>query len=137
MSAVVSRYSSMPDILLLIAVLFLLFVLLLVIGWILMRHHRAGKAADEQVRKLSQAVEASPAMTAILDSRGIIEYVNPRYLQVSGYTAAELIGRDAFAMCIQSEEEAEAMWRTLRSGQEWRGTILSKRKSGPNSKNQR
>ena len=46
------------------------------------------RRAEEQVRKLSEAVEHSPAMVMITDAQGRIEYVNPKFTQITGYSLA-------------------------------------------------
>ncbi|WP_338072056.1 diguanylate cyclase [Billgrantia bachuensis] len=82
--------------------------------------------------QLHIAVEQSPAATAITDTEGRIEYVNKRFLEVTGYSREELIGKTP-AM-IQSGLTPEivyrALWQTLRSGQVWRGELQNRKKSG-------
>ncbi|MGQ4879103.1 diguanylate cyclase [Billgrantia sp. LNSP4103-1] len=78
------------------------------------------------------AVEQSPAATAITDTEGRIEYVNKRFLEVTGYSREELIGKTP-AM-IQSGMTPDGiyrdLWQTLRSGQVWRGELQNRKKSG-------
>ncbi|MBA2780900.1 diguanylate cyclase [Billgrantia kenyensis] len=78
------------------------------------------------------AVEQSPAATAITDTEGHIEYVNQRFLEVTGYSREELIGKTP-AM-IQSgmtpDEVYRDLWQTLRSGKVWRGELQNRKKSG-------
>lgn len=78
------------------------------------------------------AVEQSPAATAITDTEGRIEYVNRRFLEVTGYSREELVGKTP-AM-IQSGATPEAvyrdLWQTLRSGKVWRGELLNRKKNG-------
>ena len=54
----------------------------------------AYKQVEERLRKLSLAVEQSPASVVITDMQGNIEYVNPKFTQVTGYTAEEAIGQN-------------------------------------------
>ena len=49
--------------------------------------------AEETLRKLSYAVEQSPSIVLIIDTRGIIEYANPKFAEITGYTSEEIIGR--------------------------------------------
>ncbi|WP_419653296.1 PAS domain S-box protein [Thiolapillus sp.] len=51
------------------------------------------KASEQELRKLGRALEQSPASVVITDTGGVIEYVNPKFEQVSGYSAAEVLGR--------------------------------------------
>ena len=55
----------------------------------------ARKKAEESLRKLSQAVEQSPVNVIITDLDGNIEYVNPRFCQLTGYTLAEVVGEES------------------------------------------
>jgi len=59
----------------------------------------ARREAESQLRKLSQAVEQSPASVVITNTRGNIEYVNPKFTEVSGYTSAEAIGKNPREKC--------------------------------------
>lgn len=85
-----------------------------------------------QIRKLSSAVEQSPNSVIIADFHGIIEYVNPYYRLVSGYTNEEIIGKSI--TLLQSDhtpvQTYKELWRTLKSGRVWRGELLSKNKFG-------
>ncbi|MFQ3789927.1 diguanylate cyclase [Halomonas sp. A29] len=82
--------------------------------------------------QLHIAVEQSPAATAITDTEGRIEYVNQRFLEVTGYSREELVGRTP-AM-IQSGLTPEIvyrdLWQTLRSGLVWRGELQNRKKNG-------
>lgn len=78
------------------------------------------------------AVEQSPAATAVTDVKGRIEFVNQRFLDVTGYSREELIGQTP-AM-IQSGETSDAvyrdLWQTLQAGRVWQGELLNRRKNG-------
>ena len=87
---------------------------------------------DEQIRKMSRAVEQSPVTIVITGINGLIEYVNPKFCQVTGYSQEEAIGQNPSILSsgeTTSEEYAE-MWRTIASGQEWRGEFHNRRKNG-------
>ncbi len=85
-----------------------------------------------QLRKLSQAVSHSSAGVVIADARGNIEYVNPRWCEMTGYTADEVLG--ANPRIIQSgktpREVYEQMWSALTEEGVWRGELLNRRKTG-------
>lgn len=88
--------------------------------------------AEEELSKFSRAIEQSPVITIITNSRGIIEYVNPRFTESSGYTAKEVIGKNPRVLKpenISSEEFAE-LWKTLLSGKELNGEFCCKKKNG-------
>lgn len=87
---------------------------------------------EAELRKLSQAVEHSPASVVITDAAGNIEYVNPRFVEATGYSREEVIGRKP--SLLQSgqtlPETYRALWETIRAGGTWRGELLNRKKSG-------
>ena len=87
---------------------------------------------EEQNRTLSRAVEHSPASIVITNAAGKIQYVNPKFLEVTGYTAAEVMGRNPrFLKSGETSREAYAeLWRTITTGGEWRGEFHNRRKNG-------
>ncbi len=90
------------------------------------------KKAEESLRELSQAVEQSPVNVIITDTDGNIEYVNRRFVQVTGYTAAEVLGKNPRILKSghTSEEEYRTLWQTIKAGGEWSGEFLNKAKDG-------
>ena len=88
--------------------------------------------SSTQIRKLSRAVEQSPNTIIITDSEGIIEYVNPHFSQISGYTSEEVIGKNMrlHQSGMTPVEVYEDLWRTIKSGRVWRGELLNKSKAG-------
>jgi two-component system sensor histidine kinase/response regulator len=90
------------------------------------------KYAQQELSKLSQAVEQSPASVIITDPDGTIEYVNSKFTQVTGYTVEEAIGQNP--RILKSGENPpevyEELWKTITTGKEWRGEFLNKKKSG-------
>jgi PAS domain S-box-containing protein len=90
------------------------------------------KRAEEQLRKLSRAVEQSPGSVVITDRGGNIEYVNPKFVQLTGYTLEEALGKNP-RILKSGEHRAEMyeqLWRTILSGGEWRGEFHNKKKNG-------
>ena len=90
------------------------------------------KRMEDKLRQLSQAVEQSPALIVITDPAGNIEYVNPKFIQVTGYTLAEVLGKNPCVLKSggTSPEAYREMWQTIHSGKEWRGEFHNKKKSG-------
>lgn len=88
--------------------------------------------ADEQLRQLSRAVEQSPASIVITDTTGAIEYVNPKFSQVTGYTLAEVISQNPRLLKsgYTPPEEYQRLWAAVTSGGEWRGEFRNKKKNG-------
>jgi PAS domain S-box-containing protein len=87
---------------------------------------------NEHLRKLSRAVEQSPSMAMITDVYGNIEYVNPKFTEITGYQADELIGENPrlFKTDMTSAETYRDLWRTISSGHVWRGEFLNRKKNG-------
>jgi len=90
------------------------------------------KQAELQLRKLSQAVEQSPAIVVITDLMGTIEYVNPKFTQVTGYSAAEAVGQNTRILKSGtfSHAQYQNLWQTIIGGGEWRGEFHNKKKNG-------
>jgi PAS domain S-box-containing protein len=98
----------------------------------LAREVAARTLAAETLRKLSHAVEQSPASIVITDVEGKIEYVNPKLLDVTGYAPEEVLGSTPriFKSGETSPEQYARMWQTLRAGGEWRGELRNRKKNG-------
>ncbi len=87
---------------------------------------------EEQVRKLSQAVEQSPVSVVITDTNGKIEYVNPKFTQATGYEYNEVFGKNPRILKSgkQSKVFYKEFWETIKSGKEWKGEFHNKKKNG-------
>jgi len=85
-----------------------------------------------ELQKLSRVVEQSPTGVVITDAKGRIEYVNPTFLRLTGYTAQEVIGKTPRILNSGQipKETIEKLWETIHSGREWRGELLNKKKNG-------
>ena len=90
------------------------------------------KLADDQLKKMSTAVEQSPAVVVITDAKGTIEYVNPMFTELTGYGAEEVKGKNP--QILQSgltpKPVYEELWKTILSGNIWRGEWQNKKKNG-------
>ncbi|MCF6280848.1 MAG: PAS domain S-box protein [Candidatus Polarisedimenticolaceae bacterium] len=87
---------------------------------------------EEQLRKLSQAVEQSPSTVMITNVNGAIEYVNPKFIEVTGYQADEVIGCNPSILKSgeKSTSEYANLWHTVNAGKEWRGEFHNRKKNG-------
>lgn len=87
---------------------------------------------EEDLKILSLACEQSPVSIVITDSRGNIEYVNPKFESVTGYSFGEVKGQNPRVLKsgYTSDEEYTELWKTISSGQEWYGEFHNKRKNG-------
>jgi PAS domain S-box-containing protein len=92
----------------------------------------ARKTAENQLRKLSLAVEQSTESIVITNLNAEIEYVNDAFLAISGYTRDEVIGQNP--RILQSgktpREVHEALWDALTHGRTWQGEFHNRRKDG-------
>jgi PAS domain S-box-containing protein len=90
------------------------------------------KLVEEQIRKMQLAVEQSPVSIVITDREGTIEYVNPKFTKLTGYSSAEAVGRNSRILKTGKTpiELYRQLWEQISSGGEWHGEILNKKKSG-------
>ncbi len=88
--------------------------------------------AEESLRKLSRAVEQSADTVMVTDLRGIIEYVNPAFEALTGYTRDEVRGKTPRILKSgeQGPEFYQEMWKTILAGNVYRGILVNRKKSG-------
>ncbi|NTV56534.1 MAG: PAS domain S-box protein [Deltaproteobacteria bacterium] len=90
------------------------------------------KQAETALRKISMAVEQSPVSIVITDTNGNIEYVNPKFTEITGYAFEEILGVNP--RFLKSEESSPetygALWKTILSGETWRGEFHNRKKNG-------
>ncbi len=105
--------------------------------------HIAGKIAvivditervesENALRKLWRAVEQSPTSIVVTDTEGNIEYVNPKFTQVTGYTRDEAVGQNPRILKSGevADEEYKQLWDTISRGGVWHGEFHNKKKNG-------
>ncbi|NCP77833.1 MAG: PAS domain S-box protein [Desulfuromonadales bacterium] len=92
----------------------------------------AQKSIEEELRKLTRAVEQSPTTIVITDLGGTIEFVNPKFTQLTGYSAEEALGQNPRILKSgkTSPETYVDMWQTITAGKVWEGELLNKAKDG-------
>jgi len=90
------------------------------------------KQTEMQLKKLGTAVEQSPAIVVITDPLGNIEFVNPMFTLVTGYSAEEVLGQNPRILKSGLMPEAlyEDLWRTILSGDVWSGELQNRKKNG-------
>jgi len=90
------------------------------------------KKAEEMLMTLSVAVEQSPASFVITGADGLIQYVNPRFSALTGYSLEDVKGRSPRIMNPGHlpEEDFHTMLSSLRQGKEWKGEFLNRKKNG-------
>ncbi|MDD5670621.1 MAG: PAS domain S-box protein [Candidatus Omnitrophica bacterium] len=90
------------------------------------------RRADDEMLKLTRAIEQSPACIVITDLKGDIQYVNPRFTTMTGYAADEVRGKNPRILKSgeTSPERYKELWDTIIAGREWRGEFHNKKKTG-------
>ena len=90
------------------------------------------RMAEEQYYKLSRAVEQSPIAMVITDAEGAVQYVNAKFIEVTGYTLEMIIENNIQVLReIHADEASYAkFWETIRAGSEWRGEHVHYRPDG-------
>jgi diguanylate cyclase (GGDEF)-like protein/PAS domain S-box-containing protein len=88
--------------------------------------------AEQELRKLSRAVEQSPASVIITAPDGRIEYVNPRFEEATGYSLDEVMGKSLRLLKsgYASNEQSRDLYDTVLAGREWRGEFYNRKKNG-------
>jgi PAS domain S-box-containing protein len=90
------------------------------------------KQTEDTLRQLSRAVEQSPASIVITDPAGKIEYANPKCIEITGYTLAEMLGKNP--SILKSGEKSQVayqeLWQIITAGREWRGEFHNRKKNG-------
>jgi diguanylate cyclase (GGDEF)-like protein/PAS domain S-box-containing protein len=90
------------------------------------------KKNEEYLRKLTHGIEHSASAVMITDTQGTIEYVNRKFTQLTGYAPEEAVGNTPRILRSDAtpREVFDNLWKTILAGQEWRGEILNRRRSG-------
>ncbi|MGE4297788.1 MAG: transporter substrate-binding domain-containing protein [Desulfovibrionaceae bacterium] len=90
------------------------------------------KRVEDQLNTLSQAVKQSPASVVITDRSGSIEYVNPTFCAVTGYTSEEAVGQNPRILKSGAHPPAfyQQLWDTLGRQETWYGEFVNRKKNG-------
>ncbi|MCF8405172.1 MAG: PAS domain S-box protein [Bacteroidales bacterium] len=88
--------------------------------------------AEEEIRKLSRSVEQSPTIVIIADLDAKIEYVNPRFTEVTGYSLSEILGKNPRVLKSGNtpKQVYKELWDSLNQGREWFGELQNRKKNG-------
>ncbi len=89
------------------------------------------KKTEIQLLKLSTAVTQSPSVIAITDTQGNLEYVNPKFTELTGYTFEEAIGKNPRILKsgLQPNDVYKNLWETIKEGKDWHGEFHNKKKN--------
>ncbi len=108
----------------------LLTVMGITIGFYVSR--KLTEPVQEELRKLGQAVEQSPTSIVITNAEGIIEYVNPKFEELTGYSLQEAMGNSPKLLKSGQlpDDHYKSLWETISRGEIWRGEFSNKKKNG-------
>ncbi len=90
------------------------------------------KELDKIQLMMHRAVEQSASAVLITDKNGLIEYINPKFTELTGYTSEELLGKNPKIMQSGNTplEHYKSMWQNLLDSGEWCGEIKNQKKNG-------
>ncbi len=101
-------------------------------GVVVFRDTTERKKTEEHLQRLSSAVEQTADSVLITDHKGTIEYVNPAFEATTGYSSAEVLGRNPNILKsgVQSSEYYRELWATILAGEPFRGQTVNRKKNG-------
>lgn len=101
-------------------------------GVVVLRDVSAAKRKLRQIELLSNVVEGTADVVMVTGRGGRIEYVNPAFETVTGYSRTEALGRDPSLLKsgAHPREYYAALWRTLSEGRVFQGTFVNRNKAG-------
>lgn len=90
------------------------------------------KRAEKELQKLSLAVHQSPVAVMITDPQGNIEYVNSKFVELTGYSFEEVRGKNPrfLRSGAMNEDQYRELWKVLLAGETWHGELYNKKKDG-------
>lgn len=96
------------------------------------QNRMATRRAEDQLRLQSAALESAANGIVITDANGEIIWVNPAFTQSSGYSSAEVLGKNPRLLKSGKQDNIfyEEMWNTILAGKVWRNTVINRRKDG-------
>lgn len=98
----------------------------------IIKQKETAEITNSQNRKLLYGIEHSPASVVITNLKGNIEYVNPKFIELTGYTSEEVLGKNPRVLKSgeMPQEEYKRLWENLTSGKEWHGEFHNRKKNG-------
>lgn len=96
------------------------------------REKEESRQKNEWIHRLSQGIDQSPASVAITDLKGCIEFVNPKFMELMGYSLAEAKGKSLFSLKLSGygPDRGKEFWERIASARGWRGEWRSMTKAG-------
>lgn len=92
----------------------------------------SSSSIEEKLLKLSLSVEQSPVCILLTDCNGFIEYVNPRFEELTGYRTEDVIGKKPGVVSsgYHTREFYDELWRDIKAGKQWKGVFHNRKKDG-------
>ncbi|MCK8818023.1 diguanylate cyclase [Natroniella sulfidigena] len=96
------------------------------------KNHIQHQRAKKKLRRFSKVVEQSPISIIITDLAGRIEYVNPKFTELTGYSLEEIKGKNPRILKTgyHPDSHYEELWKTITSGKVWEGELYNRKKDG-------
>jgi PAS domain S-box-containing protein len=90
------------------------------------------KATEEQFHLYLNAIQAAANAIVITDPKGTVQWVNPAFTRLTGYSAAEAIGNNPRVLNSKHHDDSffQNMWQTILAGRVWQGEVVNRRKDG-------
>lgn len=90
------------------------------------------KRKEEEINRLSIAIEQSPVIVLISDLKGVIQYVNPAFEAITGYSSNEVVGQHTRMLKsgLTDKKTYQDLWKTILLGKVWKGEWINRRKDG-------
>jgi PAS domain S-box-containing protein len=92
--------------------------------------NQARRAKETELQRVTMAIEQTGEVVFITDADGTIQYVNPAFETVTGYTCKEALGRNPRMLKSGKQDQAfyRELWETISGGRTWKGRIVNRRK---------
>lgn len=90
------------------------------------------KKSESEYTKLHQAILQSPIAVIITDKEGYIEFFNPAFCKITGWSDQEILGKKPSILKsgFQPDSFYEKLWKTISAGNEWQGEFKNRKKTG-------
>lgn len=90
------------------------------------------RRVHDDLERLNQAIESTSDVVVVTDTDGQIQYVNPAFERVTGYTREEVLGKNPRILKSGNHDQAfyQDLWDTIKSGENWVGDMVNRRKDG-------
>ncbi|OAN48812.1 sensor histidine kinase [Magnetospirillum moscoviense] len=100
--------------------------------FVVLRQALVRRSLQAQVRVLVKAIEQSPVVVMVTDADGVIDYVNPAFTRLFGYTAEQAVGRNPRLLNSGQNppENYRSLWDCLTRGQSWSGEFINRANDG-------